>query len=186
MRTVLQQKNGSADLNTSKIWNLFNVHYTGFLRTAIFQRPHTPDLRTLIIPRPHTTPLKMVCPYVRVRFIQEYSWSRGTSLIRNRHPTISLCLQPYGGPRGGGAMCRSEVPLWRETTHLARICAVQVYLAHKKFPSPQGPIGPFSSRERHFSEVLVSQTISRVLRFATKQGFSSLCQKGHFNEDLST
>ena len=45
----------------------------------------------------------------------------------------------YGGPGERGAFLRREVPLERETTHLARICAVQRYFDHKKLPPPQGP-----------------------------------------------
>ena len=40
---------GFADLDAAKIWIFLNVRHTGFLRTLIIQRPHTPDLRTLII-----------------------------------------------------------------------------------------------------------------------------------------
>jgi len=41
---------------------------------------------------------------------------RGTSLIRNRprlgpYNTCSICIGPYGGPRGGGRFLMSEVPL---------------------------------------------------------------------------
>ena len=39
----------------------------------------------------------------------------GTSLMRERlllaPSTAGLCLEPYGGPRGGGRFLMSEVPL---------------------------------------------------------------------------
>ena len=46
LRTLIQQIFEIADLNTARILIFFKVHRTGFMRTSISKRLHTPDLRT--------------------------------------------------------------------------------------------------------------------------------------------
>ena len=54
-----------------------------------------------------------------------HRWYRGTSIIRNslsQGTYSSICLGPYGGPRGGGRFLMSEVTLYRSPGVINATC----------------------------------------------------------------
>ena len=71
---------------------------------------------------------------------------RGTSFIRNTHllvPYSSICLGPYGGPRGGGLFLISEVPLYHQPSRFDQSIEIKRLEHFDRFP----PIGSNQSTD---------------------------------------
>ena len=81
------------------------------------------------------TPRLWTCRTCRIDSSSPY---RGTSLIINSaplHPTVGLCLGPYGGPRGGAVSYERGTPVpghlavpWKESAESSRGWCVGSYL----------------------------------------------------------